>query len=117
MAAPRITDRIGSPSRMASLSRFRYKAPMPSARPYPSADASKVWQVEVRERTPPFIVAKCCSGDWIRLALATMAPSHSRFSSAVQAICKQYSEEEQAVSMTKLREKIEVSAPCTLNTV
>ena len=38
----RITAQILSPSRSASLSRFRTTTPHPSARTYPSAEASKV---------------------------------------------------------------------------
>jgi hypothetical protein len=45
----------------------------------------------------------------MRLAPATIAPSHSRLSKAAQAICKQYNEDEQAVSITKLEKGIRVS--------
>ena len=48
------------------------------------------------------MVAICCSGDWIKLAAATMAASHSPASSAVHARCSPYSDEEHAVSSTKL---------------
>lgn len=89
IAVARITDRIASPSWIASSSLLRYSAPIPSALPYPSAEESNVWQVDVPESTPAFIVPRCCSGDCIKLAPATTAPSHSPLSSAVHAICRQ----------------------------
>jgi hypothetical protein len=63
---------------------------------------SNVWQVEVPERTPAFIVLMCCSGDWMRFTPATMAASQSPASRAVQAAWRAYSEDEQAVSRTTL---------------
>lgn len=101
-AVPRMIERIGSPSATALLNFFRYSAPNPSARPYPSAASSKVWQVPVGDRTPAFMVPSCCSGDWSRFDAATIAASHSPASSAVHAWCRLYSEAEQPVSSVKL---------------
>ena len=77
MAVPRMIARIGSPSLSAVDNLFTKSALTPSARPYPSALTSNVWQVDVGDKTPPFIVPRCCSGEVIRFAPATIAASHS----------------------------------------
>lgn len=87
---------------MADERGLMYTALMPSALPYPSAEASNVWQVDVGERTPPFIVSICCSGAIIRLAAATTALSQSPALIAEIAVCRQYREEEHAVFSVRL---------------
>lgn len=100
----RITALIGFPSLIASDRRFTYKAPAPSARPYPSALASKVWHAEVGERTPNLAVFICWSTVRIRLTPPTMAASQSFARSALHALCRAYIEEEQAVLIVKLKQ-------------
>jgi hypothetical protein len=63
---------------------------------------SKVWQAEVGERNPPFIVPTCCSGDMMRFAPATIAASQSPFLMAVTAWWRAYIVDEHAVSNVKL---------------
>lgn len=89
MAVPRTIPQILLPSLRAEERDFKYTELTASALPYPSAEASNVWHVEVGERTPPFIVPRCCSGAVIKLAAATMAPSHSPFFMALTALWRQ----------------------------
>ena len=67
IAVERITALIGSPLATASDSRLMYKAATPSPLPNPSADASKVWQVDVGDRIPSLSLPRCFSILAIRL--------------------------------------------------
>ena len=102
IAVPRIMALKGFPQVMASGTFFRYNAPMPSARAYPSADTSKVWQIDVGDTAPSFVVSSCPSGPSIKLLPTTMAESQSPHRRAVTAICKAYIEDEHAVSKVTL---------------
>ncbi|SCE30597.1 hypothetical protein GA0115236_147210 [Streptomyces sp. IgraMP-1] len=54
---PRMTACTGSPSASASSSRLRATRPTPSARTYPSAEASKARERPLGERKPPLVSA------------------------------------------------------------
>jgi hypothetical protein len=76
VAVPRMTARIGSPSRKAASRRFRTTQLMASDLQYPSALASNVWHLPDAEdavRMAP--MSMFWSGLMYRLAPATMAPS------------------------------------------
>lgn len=99
---PRITALIGDSVRTASETRFRYRAPNPSERLYPSADSSKVWHLDVGDIAPNLVEKSCISGVRIKLVPATIAESQSPFLKAFTARCKAYIEDEQAVSSVRL---------------
>ena len=77
IAVERITALIGSPLATASDSRLMYKAATPSPLPNPSADTSKVWQVDVGDRIPSLSLPRCFSTLAIRLDPPTTAAVQS----------------------------------------
>ena len=72
-----MTALIGSPSLIASDSRLMSNAAIPSPLPKPSADASKVWQVEEGDKTPRFSLPICFSRLVTRLDPPTTAAVQS----------------------------------------
>lgn len=77
MAVARMTALIGSPSLIASDNRLMYKAAIPSPLPKPSADSSKVWQVDDGDKTPRLSLPSCFSTLVTRLDPPTTAAVQS----------------------------------------
>ena len=105
VAVPRITARIGSPSRMASSSRFKTTAFTASALMYPSALTSNVWHFPDGDAAPLVAPSSMlCSGLRYILHPATMASVISPVFRYRQATSTPTKLPEHAVSMVKLEE-------------
>ncbi|KYF86719.1 hypothetical protein BE18_15425 [Sorangium cellulosum] len=93
---------MSRPAASASESRSRTTTPQPSPRTKPSARASKVLQRPSAASMPSLAIATHSSGASTRLTAPTMARSHSPASRLRQARWTATSEDEQAVSTTRL---------------
>ncbi len=106
MADPRMTPSTLSPSAMASDSRFSTIIAQPSARTYPSAEASKVWHRPVKDIMRERDAVTDPSGKSIRLTPPASAMSDSCARRLCTARWMATREDEHAVSTAMF-------GPCT----